>query len=139
MKIRVWIYLNFVISTIMVILLFILLFFSYRDTRNELKKSEMVCKLAMETTNLVIITNNYLENHYEREAVQWESEFKNIMELINKNSTENTLSIQAELESLRHNFSRLKYEINLKYELIKRKARSRELEKIELLVDMLRT
>jgi len=71
MKIRKRLYINAAVSIITAAILFFMLFVFYRNMEVELEKFAAANDLVKKTTDLIIITNEYLTNHSERSERQW--------------------------------------------------------------------
>jgi PAS domain S-box-containing protein len=108
MRIKTRLIVSFAISLcLMVSLAFILMFYSYEGTR-ELEKEKKANKLVSQTTDLIIIGEEYLVYQYPRTIRQWNLRYKSVKELLSKmEDSEIIRDMRINVDILHESFLRL--------------------------------
>jgi len=138
MKIKTKLYIKDLIAIGLIIMLASVLFYFYNEIRSELGKAELADELAKGTSELYIITSEYLEYHEVRMEQQWQSKFNSLMELINKEEEPVLLGIiRTNYESLSNSFYQVKANYIERYELLKTNASQEEVDRTIIIEERL--
>ncbi len=138
MKIKTRIYASAFLSILLVSVISVLIIKSTLTVNNELERDMAVNELVKETTNLILITNDYLRLHNERSEKQWEYQLESILVKIGRiDQPESLQSTHNLLQMLKEYFLRIKAEDELKKKLLKEGADEIEIRKIDQSQQML--
>lgn len=138
MKIRTRLYISGVITTSFVLAIFVLLVDFYINLNSELKSTAIANQLVKETTDLILLADDYLITQHQRSEVQWKSKLKNISDIVHENQlVARFADIEIELKLLESNFQMLQEEVLVTRVLINQKAAPTEIEKSKLKISML--
>ena len=138
MKIKTKLYISAAIAIGLTFMLASVSFYFSNEISSELGKAELADELVKGTTELYVITDEYLAYHEVRMEQQWQSKFDSIMELVNKEEESVLLAIvRTNYESLDNSFSQLKANYTERDELLKTNAPQEEVDKTIIIEERL--
>ncbi len=115
---------------LLALLVFILVFYSY-ETQKELEKNKNAQELVSQTTDLIVVGEEYLVYRYYRAFKQWGLRVNSLKELLSKmEESETVKNMRVNLDILNNSFSRLN-KIYFKLEKVRKKNKSEQLVLLE--------
>jgi len=130
MRIKTKLYLAAAISAVLVSTLVWLSFEFSGQVTDDIKKEEFAAELVKATTELSLVTEEYLTYHLPRMEAQWVSRFDSTMELVEKEDASPVLdAVRTDLASLNHSFSQLRSNYEQREALIEENASQEEIER----------
>ena len=138
MKIRHRIYISSVISILLMSLLFIILFLSYRQISHELSHTLTANSLVRNTTFLVMITNSYISEPHPRSEQQWHLQYTKLHDMVRQEMDSTHFSgIRDELEFLQDLFTQLQKEIKQMETILSHGKNQVDQKKTQMVINML--
>ena len=138
MKIRTRLILNAILLFLLVTLLFAFNLYTSRQIAGDLKINETASLLAERTTELVLLTNDYLRTRNERSQEQWQYKLDEINGLLaHHDQADKFIQAIPLLALLDAYFQKIKLEHKLEQQLTEQKASILEMDKIRLSEKML--
>jgi len=138
MKISTRLFFSSLISIILTVVLFGLLFNFSIIQKNEFERHHYAMELLKNKIDLMILTNDYLRTHNVRSQKQWFYKYDAIYKLVEQNDNKYDLSyIKDNLKNLNMYFYKLLSENYLKDQMIKNSVLGVEIKKIEYSEKML--
>ena len=138
MRIRTRLILNAILLFLLVTLLFAFNLYTSRQIAGDLKINETASLLAERTTELVLLTNDYLRTRNERSQEQWQYKLDEINGLLaHHDQADKFIQAIPLLALLDAYFQKIKLEHKLEQQLTEQKASILEMDKIRLSEKML--
>ena len=137
MKIKTKLYLSAcVIIGLIGLLIAFSLFFS-SGMKKQLEKNRFASELSRKIGELVLVTDEYLAYHYERNAQQWEIKYEEILKIVPNEQAQLFGHLQTDLESLHSSFLSLVSAAQERYQVGKDNDSGKEVEHISILEERL--
>jgi PAS domain S-box-containing protein len=138
MKIKTKIYINSFLSLIIVFAMLIVIHSFSSIIKEELDNDKVADSLLQDTSDLILLINEFLITAQERSERQWEQKYNKIIRVLDLNEHKvYSSNIKEEFVLLKVNYDRLKEE-NFYYEqLMKLSGSSSDIEKSNNLIEML--
>lgn len=108
MKISTRLYLSTAIATVLISVVIVLVFQYSQKITLALQKVETANRFVKQTTNLIIVLDEYLTFGYERNEQQFEKIVISLGDLVGKLPVEDVSHVYADLQEIKSSFSRLK-------------------------------
>ncbi len=131
MKIRTRLYLNTIVTSILVAALLVLTLYSSQEITRELQISTATSILVKKTTELILLTNDYLRTRNERSQTQWQYRLDELKHLTDTPQYRTTFARAIPLLDLLDDyFQKIKHEFRLEKRMIEGGAADLELARI---------
>ena len=131
MKIRTRLYLNTIVTSILVAALLVLTLYSSQEITRELEISTATSILVEKTTELILLTNDYLRTRNERSQTQWQYRLDELKHLTDTPQYRTTFARAIPLLDLLDDyFQKIKHEFRLEKRMIEGGATGLELARI---------